>query len=108
MARPIWSSRCSPHDRYRRTARKVREYLAAGALLVLTVDPEECAAAVHRPDGAMDEYEADGEIDLSSVVPGFVLKPADVWVDAEEEQARPAPDRGDRAAIAPFARNRSS
>lgn len=74
----------SPSDRYRKTARKVREYLQAGARLVWVIDPEDRSAVVHRADGTSDEYEADGVLSGEDVIPGFTLNLADIWVDAEE------------------------
>ena len=74
-----------PTDRFRRIMRKEREYLAAGARLVWVIDPDDRSAVVYRADGSISEYEADGVLDGEDVLPGFTLKLADIWVDAEAE-----------------------
>ncbi len=74
----------SPTDRYRRTQRKVREYLAAGARLVWVIDPDERSAVVYQADGSVSEYEAGGLLDGGDVLPGFTLNLAEIWVDAEQ------------------------
>jgi Uma2 family endonuclease len=73
----------SPSDRYRRTSRKVREYLDAGARIVLVIDPDDRSAVVHRPGGVIEDHAADAAIDLSEAVPGFVLNLPDIWEDGE-------------------------
>jgi Uma2 family endonuclease len=75
----------SPSDRYRRTARKVAEYLRAGASLVWIIDPDERSAVVHRADGSMDEYGADGVLDGGDLLPGFTLNLAEIWKEVEDE-----------------------
>lgn len=75
----------SASDRYRRTARKVREYLEAGAQIVLVVDPEDRSGVAHRADGTLEEFDADGVIDLSAAVPGFTLNLAEIWEDGGAE-----------------------
>ena len=75
----------SPTDRFRAVARKVREYLAAGARLVWVIDPDERSAVVYRADGTISEYEEDGVLDGGDVLPGFTLNLADIWVDAADE-----------------------
>ena len=75
----------SPTDRFRAVARKVREYLAAGARLVWVIDPDERSAVVYRADGTISEYEEAGVLDGEDVVPGFTLNLADIWVDAADE-----------------------
>lgn len=74
----------SPSDRYRRTVRRVREYLAAGAAVVVVVDPDERSAAVHRPDGTMEDYDGDGVLTFGDLLPGFTLNLAEIWLDAED------------------------
>lgn len=75
----------SPSDRYRKVARKVREYLAAGARLVWIIDPEERSAVVYRADGSQTDYDADGILDGEDVLPGFTLNLAEIWLDAADE-----------------------
>ncbi len=75
----------SPSDRYRRTVRRVREYLAAGARMVVVIDPDERSAAVHRPDGSMEDYEADGVMTFGDLLPGFSLNLAEIWVESDDQ-----------------------
>ena len=74
----------SPSDRYRRPARKVAEYLRAGALLVWIIDPEERSATVHRADGTVETYGADGVLDGGDLLPGFTLHLAEIWEEVED------------------------
>jgi Uma2 family endonuclease len=59
--------------------------LRDGATLVCIIDPEERSAVVHRADGAMDEYGADGMLDGGELLPGFTLNLAEIWEDVEDE-----------------------
>ena len=70
----------SPSDRYSAVARKVAQYLAAGARLVWVIDPEARTVAVYRPDGEVVELGADGVLDGEDVVPGFRLPLAELWL----------------------------
>ena len=75
----------SPTDRYRRTARKVREYLAAGAQLVWVIDPDDRSAVVYRADGTDEDYDSDGVLDGGDLLPGFTLNLAEIWEEVEDE-----------------------
>lgn len=75
----------SPSDRYRKVARKVREYLRAGASQVWVFDPEDRSAEVHHADGRVEEYGADGVIPGGDLLPGFTLDLAAIWEDVEDE-----------------------
>jgi Uma2 family endonuclease len=58
----------SPEDSFRDVQAKVREWVAAGCVAVLVIDP---AATVYRAGGQAHVY-GDGEtVDLSDAVPGF-------------------------------------
>lgn len=74
----------SPSDRYRRTRRKVDEYLAAGARLVWVFDPDDRSVVVHRAGGTVTEYGENDVLDGGDVLPGFTLALAEVWEEAEE------------------------
>lgn len=74
----------SPSDRFRAVSRKVREFLAAGALLVWVLDPEERSAVVFRADGSVSEFGEDDVLDGEDVVPGYQLALASIWVDGYE------------------------
>ncbi|MGD9892184.1 MAG: Uma2 family endonuclease [Dehalococcoidia bacterium] len=70
----------SPTDRFANVLVKVREYLDAGTLLVWVIDPETRRAFIFRPGQEPEIVNADGELGGEDVVPGFVLRLADVWV----------------------------
>jgi Uma2 family endonuclease len=74
----------SPSDRYRKTQRKVREYLAAGARLVWIIEPEDRSAVVYRADGTIEEYGADGVLNGGDLLPGFTLNLAEIWEEVEK------------------------
>lgn len=76
----------SPSDRYRRTARKVNEYLRAGAEMIIIIDPDERSAVVHHADGRVEEHEESGLIDGGALLPGFTLSLADIWEDSDEDE----------------------
>jgi Uma2 family endonuclease len=59
---------------------KAVELLAAGARLVWLIDPDVRKAVNFRPGQMPAVVYADGELRGEDVVPGFVLRLADVWV----------------------------
>lgn len=61
----------SPDDRPSDVRRKVADYLAAGAPMVVIVDPEERAVTVHRAGVAAAVLDDTGTLDLGSVTGGF-------------------------------------
>jgi Uma2 family endonuclease len=69
----------SPHDRPGEIATKVRDYLAAGARMVIVIDPEPRLATVyHAPDKVTFLTEAD-TLDGGDVVPGWKLAVAELF-----------------------------
>jgi Uma2 family endonuclease len=52
---------------------KVTEYLKAGALLVLVVDPDTRTIVAHRPDGSIGRYTMADSVPCDDVLPGFAL-----------------------------------
>ena len=69
----------SPSDRYTEVDEKTRDYLAAGTLAVVVVDPRRRAVTVHRP-GA--EPETLGEADVlavEDVVPGWRMRVGEIF-----------------------------
>jgi Uma2 family endonuclease len=70
----------SPSDRFAEVLEKVQDYLAAGARLVWVIDPEARTATVFRPGGIPETVGADGELSGEDVLPGFILRLAEVWV----------------------------
>jgi Uma2 family endonuclease len=70
----------SPSDRLADLLVKVQELLAAGTRLVWVLDPETRRAFIFRPGQEPQIVNSDGELSGEDVVPGFVLRLADVWV----------------------------
>ncbi|MBK6770151.1 MAG: Uma2 family endonuclease [Ardenticatenales bacterium] len=69
----------SPTNRAGEIARKVREYLAAGARLVWVVDTRRRIVTVHIP-GVGPSRVAEGEVlDGGDVLPGFTMPVADIF-----------------------------
>ena len=69
----------SPEDRASEVQEKVREYLAAGARLVLVVDPRNETVTAHHPSGAAQVYSGQQEVSGEDVLPGFSFRPADLF-----------------------------
>ena len=61
----------SPSERWSAIIKKVSEYLEAGISLVCVLDMQTKTAVVHFPDQPSRSIPADGELDLSAVLPGF-------------------------------------
>jgi len=63
----------SPNDRDAEVAAKTREWLAAGTLAVVILDPRRTIAALHRPGGRALILAADETLDLDLELPGFAV-----------------------------------
>jgi Uma2 family endonuclease len=70
----------SPSDRPGRVARRVQQYLEAGARLVWGIDPEDRTATVYRPGQAAVFLDEAGVLDGGDVLPGFSLRLVDLWI----------------------------
>ncbi|WP_337174157.1 Uma2 family endonuclease [Paludisphaera sp.] len=71
----------SPNDRRAEVQEKVEEYLAAGALAVWVVRPDDRTVAIHR-DGADPTTLAEGDaIDDQPELPGFRCMAAEIFED---------------------------
>jgi Uma2 family endonuclease len=68
----------APHDSRPEVHSKTLDWLAAGTLAVLVLDPTERTATVYRAPDDIRAY-TDGEIDLSDAVPGWVVAVADFF-----------------------------
>lgn len=69
----------SPSDSPSRLARKVRQYLQAGASLVWVVDPGRRQVDVYRIDGADRTLRASDVLTAPSLLPGWSLPLADLF-----------------------------
>ena len=68
----------SPSDRLTEVAEKVREWLNAGARMVIVVNPRDRTVQVHTPDTVVTLTESD-TLDGGDVVPGWRLPVADIF-----------------------------
>ncbi|HKO58336.1 MAG TPA: Uma2 family endonuclease [Thermoanaerobaculia bacterium] len=66
----------SPTDRYSDVEEKKDEYLTAGVLAVVIVDPRRKTVTIHRPTGVEEVQET---LVLEDVVPGWTLPLADIF-----------------------------
>ena len=69
----------SPTDRYSDVVAKVGDYLDAGTLLVVLVDPQNLTVSVFHPGGLREDLTAYDAIDGGDVVPGWTLPVRDVF-----------------------------
>lgn len=69
----------SPNDTFRGVQEKAREWVSAGCVAVLVLDPEEHAATVYRAGGESHIYSGDDEVDLSDAAPGFSVTVAEMF-----------------------------
>ena len=69
----------SPSDLYTEVAEKVDAWLAAGAQLVIIVDPRRQTLAVHRSLTEMQTLTSTDTLDGGPVVPGWTLPVRDVF-----------------------------
>ncbi len=68
----------SPSDRYADADDKVKEWLNAGALMVVVVNPRDRTVRVHTPDSVMTLTASD-TLDGGDVVPGWRLSVAEIF-----------------------------
>lgn len=61
----------SPGDGFRDVQEKAREWVSAGCVAVLVLDPDERTATVYRARGNSHIYAGEETVDLSDAVPGF-------------------------------------
>jgi Uma2 family endonuclease len=61
----------SPSDRWTKVVAKAMEYLEAGVLVVVILDPKSESATVYRPDEREKAIERDGTLTVHDVLPGF-------------------------------------
>lgn len=72
----------SPDDTPAQTRQKIEEYLRAGCLAVVVLDPDDQTATIHRRSSVPATLTIDDTLDLDDVVPGFacaVREIFDIW-----------------------------
>jgi Uma2 family endonuclease len=63
----------SPDDRPMRVMRKTREYLDAGVLAVVVIDPRDEEIEIHRPHQPVEQVPPDGELKVPEIAADFAL-----------------------------------
>jgi Uma2 family endonuclease len=63
----------SPNDTFHEVQKKALEWLAAGTIAVLLLDPDQHTATVYRGQGDTHVHRAEDTLDLSDAVPGFTV-----------------------------------
>jgi Uma2 family endonuclease len=69
----------SPDDSFREVQEKALEWIAAGCVAVLVLDPDERTATVYRAEGDAHIYGGENEVELSDAVPGFSVTVAELF-----------------------------
>ena len=69
----------SPHDRYREVDEKTAEWLAAGALAVIVVNPRNKTVRIHRPHGDVVTLGEDDVLEVQDVVPGWRMPVSEIF-----------------------------
>lgn len=69
----------SPKDTFHEVQDKALEWLAAGTIAVLVLDPPKRTATVYRGGGDAHVYGDQDTLDLSDAVPGFTVPVADLF-----------------------------
>jgi Uma2 family endonuclease len=69
----------SPGDSFHEVQEKALEWIAAGSVAVLAIDPDQRAATVYRAGGQARVYRERETVDLGDAVPGFAVKVAELF-----------------------------
>ena len=69
----------SPNDRYTEVEEKVADYLAAGTLAVVVVDPRRRTVKVHRPQSVTVELGEGDTLEVDDVVPGWRMEVGEMF-----------------------------
>jgi len=69
----------SPDDTYHEVQNKALEWLAAGTIAVLVLDPPKRTATVYRSQGEAHVYGEQDTLDLNDAVPGFRVSVAELF-----------------------------
>ena len=69
----------SDHAPLREVQEKALEWIAAGCVAVLVLDPDERTATVYRAEGDAHIYGGENEVELSDAVPGFSVTVAELF-----------------------------
>lgn len=70
----------SPEDTFRYVQEKALEWIAAGCVAVLVLDPSKRTATVYRARGEARVHGVEETLDLGDAVPGFGVRVAELFV----------------------------
>ena len=69
----------SPSDRYSRVEEKAADYLDAGALAVVVIDPRRRDVSVHRPRAVVEILTESDTLELPDAIPGWRMRVRDIF-----------------------------
>ena len=69
----------SPNDRLTDVAEKIKDYLEAGTLAVVVVNPRNRTVAVHRPSASPVTLTESDVVEIPEVIPGWALPVAGIF-----------------------------
>lgn len=69
----------SPSDSFHEVQDKALEWLAAGTIAVLVLDPAKHTATVYHGQGDAHVYSAEDSLNLNDTVPGFTVAVAELF-----------------------------
>ena len=69
----------SPSDRYTRVAEKTDEWLAAGTLAVIEVNPRNRTVGIHRPHGDVVTLGEDDVLEVQDIIPGWRMPVSEIF-----------------------------
>ena len=69
----------SPNDRYTDVADKVQEWLDAGALMVIVINPRSRTVAVHRSNGDVETLAEGDTLNGAEVIPGWSMAVSEIF-----------------------------
>jgi Uma2 family endonuclease len=70
----------SPDDTFHEVQEKALEWLQAGAIAVLVLDPPKQTTTVYRGQGDAHVHGVEDTLDLSDAVPGFCVAVAELFI----------------------------
>ena len=69
----------SPNDRYREVDEKTADWLAAGTLAVITVNPRNRTVGIHRPQADVIVLNEGDILEVQDVVPGWRMAVSEIF-----------------------------
>ena len=69
----------SPSDRYTAVAEKVADWLSAGTLAVITVNPRNRTVGIHRPHTDAIVLNEDDVLEVQDIIPGWRMPVSEIF-----------------------------